>query len=141
MMGVAFDNTCVLWQQLTCSDESGSCLFYDNEALSVNFVILTVTVKFVSFVAMMIAVFLYRPPRVLAHDLVTEVTAGDVDGDKDGGKVNPVAHEISDNVDEKPKVNGTASSVTTTDPANEKTDVSSNGGFAHDEDNLEMSEL
>lgn len=127
MMGVAFDNTCVLWQQLTCSDDSGSCLFYDNEALSINFVILTVTIKCVSFIAMLVAMILYRPPRLTA-DLVTEVTA--VDGA--GGKVNPVADETYSNVDEKPKVNGTALCMMT-EPSKDETADSSNGGFANDD--------
>lgn len=77
MMGVAFDNTCVLWQPLqSCDgdqDATGSCLYYDNKALSTNFLILAVSVKAISFVAMVLAVILYKPPRIVADDLIAEV--------------------------------------------------------------------
>jgi len=77
MMGIAFDNTCVLWQTLPCSEASGSCAFYDNAALSKNFTILMVTVKFISFAAMLLAVALYRPP------LIRTITRTPIDDDDD----------------------------------------------------------
>jgi hypothetical protein len=87
-MGVAFDNTCVLWQPLSCSEGSGSCSFYDNKALSINFLILFLVVKCVSLIAMILAVFVYRPPAATtAVDVTVEVKADDaINSDKEGQK-------------------------------------------------------
>jgi Organic Anion Transporter Polypeptide (OATP) family len=80
LMGVAFDNTCLLWQPLPCSDESGSCVFYDNNALSKNFLVLMCSVKVISFVAMILAVILYQPPHVVTdQSVVMEVKSNSVD--------------------------------------------------------------
>jgi anti-sigma-K factor RskA len=80
MMGLAFDNTCVLWQPLSCSDGSGSCAFYDSKALSTNFIIIFIVVKCASMVAMIFANVMYRPTETTEPDVVEVKANGDVDG-------------------------------------------------------------
>lgn len=124
MMGVAFDNTCVLWTTLPCSDSSGSCAFYDNAALSKNFIILTVCVKFASFVAMVLAVALYRPPKIV---VAIETT---VNGDFDHGDVGEMKVES-----DSKKTNGTATWATVEEQSTiTKIDETPNAAFSHDHD-------
>jgi hypothetical protein len=80
-MGVAFDNTCVLWQPLTCSEASGSCLFYDSKALSTNFVILLTSVMCISLIAMIVTNIMYRPADIVSE---LEVNCDVDDGNKNG---------------------------------------------------------
>jgi len=127
MMGIAFDNTCVLWQTLPCSESSGSCAFYDNAALSKNFIILTVCVKFVSFVAMVIANVLYRPPKLFAD---TEVKVNE-DFDHDAEELRLAIEANGDNE----KTNGTTSAWSAEEGSKTtKVEEKPNGAFAHDDD-------
>jgi len=84
-MGLAFDNSCSLWQTLPCSEVRGSCTFYDNTALSRNYTILLGSVKLISFAATLLAVILYRPPRIHT-DQKNSITDGEKEGEGAEGR-------------------------------------------------------
>ena len=130
MMGLAFDRTCLLWQTLPCSEESGSCAFYDNSALSRNFTILMATVKFISFVAMLLAVALYRPPRIN--------TVG-VDGNKAAASASEHHHYamVNGGTDAKTNLNGTSGVCTIqTDPKTTVKESLNRGFVSNDGDGM-----
>jgi ABC-type transport system involved in multi-copper enzyme maturation permease subunit len=104
-MGLAFDNACILWQPLTCGDASGSCAFYDNKALSVNFLILILAVKCVSLIAMIFAVVVYRPPvSAAAVDTMEVKVSTDINDEKTQQNQNTtrsISEEASQQIDGK----------------------------------------
>jgi len=107
-MGVAFDDVCILWQS-ECGSQ-GSCMYYDNRELSINFTWLIFGVKAISFVAIILANIFYRPPKI-GDDIVVEVEAVSEDdvsgklalpeasggGDGDDGVKNGEKNEVYDN--------------------------------------------
>jgi hypothetical protein len=78
-MGVAFDNTRVLWQPLTHGDAGGSCLFCDSKALSINLVMLLSSVLCISLAATIIANVMYRPIEILLLEAEETEANGDID--------------------------------------------------------------
>jgi hypothetical protein len=141
MMGVAFDNTCLLWQPLACSTSHGSCSFYDSKALSINFVILLSSVSGISFFSMLIANVMYRHVDIV-EPITLEVTSKE--NTKDGiSEDQKEAIEVKCVPEDKTKecTDSTTTDVWTLDekPIIHPSDVV-NLGFVHD-DNLEMSQL
>lgn len=142
MMGVAFDNSCLLWLPLTCGDSSGSCSFYDSRALSINFVILLTAVSCVSVVAMIIANVMYRPFDTVGSITMEVSFNGDVSDDVSDAVIEDQkeAVETKSISDEKTK-DGADTVIWTTEekPAIQPSDVI-NLAFVLD-DNLETSQL
>lgn len=61
-MGLAFDQTCELWQN-DCGIK-GSCLFYETQDLAFKFFLICFTVKLISLLAMIMASVFYNPPKM-----------------------------------------------------------------------------
>ncbi|XP_022286828.2 solute carrier organic anion transporter family member 4C1-like isoform X2 [Crassostrea virginica] len=85
--GIIIDNTCLVWQE-KCR-EKASCWIYDNLALSRNFFVILVCVKFLAAIMFILAYKFYNPPAVekLPHVTLTipssdkENGTGDTRGD------------------------------------------------------------
>jgi len=87
LMGVIFDSTCMLWQS-DCGGARGSCMFYDNAALSLRFLALCVGVSGVALAAMITGAVCYRAPTA-REAVVMKVNGGD--GGDGGGAVTRVS--------------------------------------------------
>ncbi|ELT88560.1 hypothetical protein CAPTEDRAFT_147857 [Capitella teleta] len=61
LMGVLFDNSCLVWQE-KC-DETTSCWIYDTDTMSVKLTLMLAVVKVISFVAFLLSYLAFKAPE------------------------------------------------------------------------------
>lgn len=78
LFGSLIDLSCQLWQD-TCNKQ-GACLFYDNQLMSTNVLILACVLKSLSCVFFFFAWLMYKPPEGAEDDATKEENCEIKDG-------------------------------------------------------------
>ena len=63
VLGLIFDQACLVWQQQKCSDDVGACWIYDSSYLSTGMFYLSILVKLISCVTFLAALCVYKAPK------------------------------------------------------------------------------